>query len=585
MRCWIVGLCLSVLAGARDIPDHLCPAPASSSRVRVAAVGSQVTLSCWGQMTVNGVVTTVDRVDATDRGRRDAEDTLNSTGAAATEGGWDSLDRGGVDRGVSGINQTGLGASVDAVNDTARVDAEYDSERWKAGKTSEQVSELDSTESPAAVQALGRVTRRAEQRHVSWAWRLNGKTVRGARGDTLSLSSVQLSSSGNYTCHRDGQLAFTVNITVGVAPERPTLSCSRKTPLSKIRCSWTATRPSIPIAHCRLIYKKGPVGEYMFQACSSSSSRRCWCVLDVEEEGSLYYLASLCAFNPAGAQTSPLLRFSSVEIIKPDPPRNVSVWEEEGSSCRLRVRWAYPSTWKNHFYKLKFEVQYQPVLEGEQFSVQVVSTQSTGYTITDALPHVSYLVRVRAREEFDNGQWSDWSSAAYGHTWTAPEPSTHHSKAAGTDSALVATVSLATDPDVFLLDGSGMYEDPPPVLESQSNTSPQELWVIVSWAAGVSLLVGVSLLTIFIARYRVQLKSKLLKMGRHAHNPPCQVPPTPKDPPSSQSRSALQAGKEGVPLVPHPASGPPQEEVPPHEPGEQRRGYYLMNMGYFLVRQ
>uniref|UniRef100_W5ML48 Fibronectin type-III domain-containing protein n=1 Tax=Lepisosteus oculatus TaxID=7918 RepID=W5ML48_LEPOC len=107
----------------------------------------------------------------------------------------------------------------------------------------------------------------------------------------------------------------------------------------------------------------------MFQACSSSSSRRCWCVLDVEEEGSLYYLASLCAFNPAGAQTSPLLRFSSVEIIKPDPPRNVSVWEEEGSSCRLRVRWAYPSTWKNHFYKLKFEVQYQPVLEGEQFSV------------------------------------------------------------------------------------------------------------------------------------------------------------------------------------------------------------------------
>nr|XP_015224335.1 PREDICTED: phospholipid-transporting ATPase ID [Lepisosteus oculatus] len=27
MRCWIVGLCLSVLAGARDIPDHLCPAP------------------------------------------------------------------------------------------------------------------------------------------------------------------------------------------------------------------------------------------------------------------------------------------------------------------------------------------------------------------------------------------------------------------------------------------------------------------------------------------------------------------------------------------------------------------------------
>ncbi|MBN3321298.1 IL6RA protein, partial [Atractosteus spatula] len=157
----------------------------------------------------------------------------------------------------------------------------------------------------------------------------------------------------------------TTSLVALIAPERPTLSCSRKTPLSKIRCGWTATRPSTPIAHCRLIYKKGPMGKYMFQACSSSSSRRCWCVLDVEEEGSLYYLASLCAFNPAGAQTSPLLRFS----IKPDPPRNVSAWEEEGSSCRLRVRWAYPSTWKNHFYKLKFEVQYQPVLEGEQLSV------------------------------------------------------------------------------------------------------------------------------------------------------------------------------------------------------------------------
>ncbi|XP_030639458.1 interleukin-6 receptor subunit alpha [Chanos chanos] len=400
-------------------------------------------------------------------------------------------------------------------------------------------------------------------------WTFNGKPVReGVEKGALKLPHLQLSHTGNYSCYRGERLVSSVRISVGVPPEKPSVSCYRRSHTSKIRCDWISSQPLIPKPECKLLLRKGHLGEkFSSVPCSYSVSRsRCWCVLPPLEEGDrTQHAAMLCVSNTVGNVTSPYLTFTPQNIIKPDPPSRVKVSAVQGQNHALLVSWSYPSTWRQGFYYLNFQMKYHPQHSEKYQTVETGIIYQSVWKIEDAVPHVQYVVQLRAKDEFD-GHWSEWSEPVYAETWTAPEPT------------IPSDFEISPDPFWIYSEGSGMPQD----IEGSGITVDQVgskgsghglIWFPGIWMFTSCLIVAVSLLSIYTLRRRVRL---LLKLGKLSSVCPCtpSVPPPPPQQPADEGKSLMS--REGLELS--------QKNSHCEEGGEEEaiEVIHLHNMGYFL---
>ncbi|XP_029602081.1 uncharacterized protein LOC115186674 isoform X1 [Salmo trutta] len=409
-------------------------------------------------------------------------------------------------------------------------------------------------------------------------WRLNGRPLRGGeerggvvvlgrRGATLTLSSLAVGDSGNYSCHRGGKLVSSLRVSVAVPPERPKLSCYKRSPSSKIRCDWTASQPVTPVPQCYLLLRKGLSGSFSRVNCSYSALlSRCWCAIGHQEKESREpHLAYLCVTNTAGNTTSPLLDFTPLDIIKPDPPSSVVVRGVEGQERRLRVGWAVPHSWKerDRYHELLYELRYHTMPHGTQ--IKGTST-ARSYTITDALPGVQYLIQLRAKEEFD-GHWSEWSTAVYANTWTAPVPTVF--------SDLSTVMQDYTD---YIDSGSGMTEETS-VSESKGDV---EVWPHVLWVVASCVLLSITLLSTYLYRHRERFMSKLWRLSPVSSSPACPSPPVTALP--SQEGHALVNLDHSIYGEPVPQEEERKEEDEEEEEEEKGVVIRFTNTSYFLVQ-
>eukprot|EP00063_Salmo_salar_P067100 XP_014041935.1 PREDICTED: uncharacterized protein LOC106595086 [Salmo salar] len=409
-------------------------------------------------------------------------------------------------------------------------------------------------------------------------WKLNGRPLRGGeerggvvvlgrRGATLTLPSLAVGDSGNYSCHRGGKLVSSLRVSVAVPPERPKLSCYKRSPSSKIRCDWTASQPVTPVPQCYLLIRKGLSGSFSRVNCSYSSLlSRCWCAIGHQEKESREpHLAYLCVTNTAGNTTSPLLDFTPLDIIKPDPPSSVVVRGVEGQERRLRVGWAVPHSWKerDRYHELLYELRYHTMPHGTQ--IKGTST-ARSYTITDALPGVQYLIQLRAKEEFD-GHWSDWSTAVYANTWTAPVPTVF--------SNLSTVMQDYTD---YIDSGSGMIEETS-VSESQGDV---EVWPHVLWVVASCVLLTITLLSAYLYRHRERFMSKLWRLSPVSSSPACPSPPVTALP--TQEGHALVNLDHSIYGEPVPQEEERKEEDEEEEEEEKGVVIRFTNTSYFLVQ-
>uniref|UniRef100_A0A8C9V8P4 Interleukin 6 receptor n=1 Tax=Scleropages formosus TaxID=113540 RepID=A0A8C9V8P4_SCLFO len=348
--------------------------------VKVLAPGSKVTLSCSGRVTVDG-----------------AEVALTAHGQA---------ERYGVSSTVA--VKTREGTSMATVTD----DLNHSTHHLMSVKPTANMEDhtLSSEEGAETTANTSSVNQKIAET-LGTARRM----VRGLkqhRRDLLELGPLNLSNSGNYSCYKEERLSFSIKIVVwdpSLSLEKPSLSCYRKSPTSKIRCDWTASKPVVPVPQCHLILRKG---YYMKSPCMYSEFKdRCWCVLDPDERMTSY-LAFLCVSNIVGNVTSPGF---DLNPLKPDPPYNVTVREDKARENRLIVSWRKPITWKADYYQLVYQLRYS----------QQIVTKKLEHTIMDALSHTPYVLQVRAKEEFDIGQWSEWSTHLYTPTRRGETLHTH----------------------------------------------------------------------------------------------------------------------------------------------------------------
>ncbi|XP_063054341.1 interleukin-6 receptor subunit alpha [Engraulis encrasicolus] len=395
------------------------------------------------------------------------------------------------------------------------------------------------------------------QRRIFWT--RNGVMLPGsAEKSVLSLLHLRPWDAGNYSCYSQGALMSNVKITLGSPPVNPTLSCYRKSHESKIRCDWTSPQPVVPTPKCNLLLRKS--GHSSTVACSYSVTRsRCWCVFDHEEQGGWgprnVYIARLCVTNTAGNATSPEVRFTAENSIKPDPPVSVRASGLQGGERLLVVSWSYPLSWRRGFYQLRFQLRYRPA-HADKY--QTVETEGLSWTITDAWPDAEYELQLRAIEEFSLGHWSDWTSAVHARAWKPPESTT------------VADFH-SLDPLWYVDEGSGSGEE----IRIPDSVVSDDSMDIFGTAFGVCVLVVMLiLLSAYVFRHRVRFASKLGKLG--ASPPPGDSSVSPP-PPSPEEEKPLMS-----PVSPTPSQATMQHHFP-LPPEGNTQSIHFHNRGYFLV--
>uniref|UniRef100_A0A4W6FW84 Interleukin 6 receptor n=1 Tax=Lates calcarifer TaxID=8187 RepID=A0A4W6FW84_LATCA len=410
-------------------------------------------------------------------------------------------------------------------------------------------------------------------------WKWNGWTVGNGkrdwgeiafenRGATLSLFSVRVTDSGKYTCHHRGRERFSLKVIVADPPETPSLSCYKRSPNSKIRCEWAPQKPVTKQVNCYLVLNKRPADTFHHHQCSYSSRlSRYWCALDHnEDELRTSHTAYLCVTSVTGNATSTWISFKPMDIIKPDPPSDVKVTQEEGHETWIKVTWNFPTSWKyeDRYYKLIYEVKYRP-LKSSYVQVQGINTKRS-LIIRDIMPGVEYLIQLRTKEEYD-GRWSDWSTPVNGSSWTG-KYTCKHAYAHEIKSSYFKIITgkwvcpfVAVEP----VDGDG-------------KVSHHHLWISGSF---VLLLV---ILAAYIFRHKDRFMSKLHSMS---------VIIQPSD--STQLPPSAPAAPEGQALV---TFTPPRYKEPPpskaEEEGEEENEeeqrvkeriepMHFNNTSYFLI--
>ncbi|XP_029308039.1 LOW QUALITY PROTEIN: interleukin-6 receptor subunit alpha [Cottoperca gobio] len=584
MQIFLPLLCVLCATPVHGTVDGTCPRKTPPPGVLVLTPGSKLVLTCSGHVEVDGVKvnkarnssntnrrsspsvnpTTVNIISNTEVSTKSDKHTVEKT---AREG-YSSIP---TDAGEN--KSLGHSNAVNTTSPSTHTVQPTGVSRLVKGESNKEDEYGDYEEEG---EEGGRVTRGIKSR-LQWKW--NGKTVGKEdreitferRGASLSLSTVRLTDAGRYTCYHKGRQRFSVKVNVADPPETPSLSCYKRSPSSKIRCEWAPQKPFTISPNCSLLLSKSPTEAFLRLQCSYSSLySRCWCAMNHnDDELRTLHMAYLCVTSVEGNATSSLLSFIPLNILKPDPPSDVSVRKEEGQETRMTVSWNLPKSWKSQdrYYELIYEIKYRPLKSSlDYWQIQSINDMRS-YSVMDAMPGVEYQIQLRTKEEYD-GHWSDWSAPIYESSWTAKTSAEYEDLASTTFS--VYTEGSGADGD---------ESDVPEPVQGEDDESRHVLWLSGSFA-----LLSV-ILAFYIFRHKDRFMSKLLSLSVVSQRRDS-LRPMPSSPTASEGHAL-------VTFAPPRFKEPPRSEVEgceeeieeQHRLKERIEAIHFNNTSYFFFHR
>ncbi|XP_032414815.1 interleukin-6 receptor subunit alpha [Xiphophorus hellerii] len=560
MDALLLLMCFLYVLPVWSIFDGICPRKDPPPGVVVVSPGSRLELTCSGHVKVNGVKVTLTRnVPSGNKKGSSSEQTPTTQQARRNRAFTKRSDKSSTvsERFRIPTTATGISTLLGENRSSGYSDVEHATSPQvvqptpPSKTTTKGMSDWEDKEMKLQAEYKdkeseegSRATREVKMR-PQWQWnkQLMESTDRDwgglaflSDGSGLSLSSVRLTDAGKYTCHHRGEETLAVKVIVADPPETPIISCYKKSPRSKIRCEWRPQKPVIKQPNCYLFLSKdyfpyGKIENFQQKQCSYSLQHsRCWCALEhIEKERRLNHVAFLCVTNFLGNATSPLINFTPLDILMPDPPSNVMAHPVERREKMIKVTWNLPITWKekDDFYDLTYEVRYRPSNSSNE---QESTIRERTYLITDALPGVEYLIHLRVREEYD-GHWSEWTSPVSARSWTANIEE---------KSEMTTTmIDLPSTEDYFT--GSGFSDYPPdksPItVELCENSFLCNIYYHVIWISAVFAIMC-CILAVYIFRHKDRYLKKLYSLNSTTHSEAL-CPPRPSIPSSSEEAALV----------------------------------------------
>ncbi|XP_048458406.1 interleukin-11 receptor subunit alpha [Rhincodon typus] len=294
---------------------------------------------------------------------------------------------------------------------------------------------------------------------------------------------ANLSMEGNYSCHDEtGRLLHWTQLKLGYPPSKPLVHCTASN-FYRISCMWENNQEgSFPI-HYIATYRSPSSNIF---SCPRDFLRNICQIDNPQMFASLPYVINITAINPIGRRTT-LLDIVLFDIVQPDPPVNVTAEPVFGSPRRIKVQWDYPPSWGSQF-KLKFVLEYK-LLRYNFWSR--LNTKMTTEIITDAIAAQLCAIRVKARDFFDNGKWSDWSSEVLVTPWIETTTENIQSTVTTLMMDFIHTQSQSTDPTLSSN-----------VILSSSDVLDRNIVVLISIAASIGICIAATTFVLWIRRRR-----------------------------------------------------------------------------------
>ncbi|XP_018409572.1 PREDICTED: interleukin-27 subunit beta-like [Nanorana parkeri] len=239
-----------------------------------------------------------------------------------------------------------------------------------------------------------------------------------ANGQQLTLKEVQRNQAGTYSCHNpeDKKLLSVMELNLGFPPQKLDVHCWASGYPEKINCTWDVWPETHLPTTFITTYRLGLTGPDPPSECVQLDVNPHSCqITDFKMFAEVPYLLNVTAVNPLGSLT--LLHHFFVEnIIRPNPPVNVSLSPAPGNSRKLLLRWSPPSSWPYpDYFPLTYLIRYRRT--GVKHYKVVGPYEQTFFPITGIRPGSTVHAQVAARDLACAAHYSDWSTVVTGQPW------------------------------------------------------------------------------------------------------------------------------------------------------------------------
>ncbi|KAM9292272.1 interleukin-27 subunit beta-like [Gastrophryne carolinensis] len=138
-------------------------------------------------------------------------------------------------------------------------------------------------------------------------------------------------------------------------------------------------------------------------------------IMDYEMFSEHPYLVNVTVVNQLGSVTK-LHHFFVEDIIRPDPPVNVSLSPVHGDSRKLLLQWSPPPSWPHlDYFPLSYLIRYKR--NKAQAYRTVGPYEQTSFLLSGLRGGSMVHVQVAAQDFTGLGHHSDWSPVVSAHPW------------------------------------------------------------------------------------------------------------------------------------------------------------------------
>ncbi|XP_075467459.1 interleukin-27 subunit beta isoform X2 [Ascaphus truei] len=257
-------------------------------------------------------------------------------------------------------------------------------------------------------------------------WKMNGERIHGSEsvqlnGTQLMLFHVRQDQGGNYSCHlpHTVKTLTQIQLQLGHPPEKLHIQCWAMSYPEKLRCTWNILPGTHLTTSFTSTYRLGLVGPDPPGQCVQSALDPSSCIIsDFQMFADSPYLLNVTATNPLGSLTQ-LLPFVVENIIRPDPPEDVTLSPIPGQSKKLLLRWSLPQSWPlPEYFPLKYLIQYKRAGTGSYRKIGPY--EQTFFILSGVRPGSVLQAQVAAKDFTDSGEYSEWSAMVTGRPWVQP---------------------------------------------------------------------------------------------------------------------------------------------------------------------
>lgn len=193
-------------------------------------------------------------------------------------------------------------------------------------------------------------------------------------------------------------------------PGKPVLSQCRSPDKETFTCRWEPGANDGEDTTYRLLYEKEQASG-IFECPDYHTAGKNSCFFG-RNHTSIWidYFLTVVAINAFGNTTSDVYKIDVVDIVKPYPPENLTLWLEHSEDIpTVHVTWnPYNIGTKFGWITPKYQLRFK--MDDTSWNIKDAGVQ-THFSLYSAAPKKLYMVQVRCA--LDNGAWSEWSNTAF----------------------------------------------------------------------------------------------------------------------------------------------------------------------------